>query len=109
MVVETKYFAASSAVRLRGHEVFLVSPRTTVLERFTRVSDHELNYVFTVTDPTYYTRPWTGETHLLRSNSPIYEVACHEGNYAVRDILEGARARDAFRVDRSSSDVRAGQ
>jgi hypothetical protein len=109
MIVETKYFSASSAVRLRGNEVFLVSPQTTVIERFTRVSDQELNYVFTVTDPTYYTRPWTGETHLLRSNSQIYEVACHEGNYAVRDNLETARARDAAPVVHSSTGVRAGQ
>jgi hypothetical protein len=96
LIVETKYFAASSAVRSSGpHHFFLVSPRTTVIERFTRVSDHELNYVFTVTDPTYYTRSWTGETHLLRSNARMFECACHEGNYSLRNELEAARAQDA--------------
>jgi len=96
LVVETKYFSPSSAVRLRSrNNVFLVSPRTVVIERFTRVSDRELNYVFTVSDPTYYTRPWTGETHLLRSAKRMFEFACHEGNYSMRDMLEAARADDA--------------
>jgi hypothetical protein len=94
LVVETKYFSTSSAVRLTRRHIFLVSPETTVLERFTRVSDHELNYVFTVSDPTYYTRSWTGETHLLHSNHKMFEYACHEGNYSMRNILEAARASD---------------
>ena len=94
LVVETKYFSSSSSVRLTRRYVFLVSPATTVLERFTRVSDHELNYIFTVNDPTYYTRSWTGETHLLRSNHKMFEYACHEGNYSMRNILEAARAND---------------
>ena len=95
LVVETKYFSPASAVRLRGRSnVFIVSPQTTVIERFTRVSDRELNYVFTVSDPTYYTRPWTGETHLLRSMKRMFEFACHEGNYSMRDMLEAARAND---------------
>jgi hypothetical protein len=95
LVVETKYFAESSAVRSSGpHHFTLVSPRTKVIERFTRVSDHELNYVFTVNDATYYARTWTGETHLLRSNARIFEYACHEGNYSLRNALEAARAND---------------
>jgi hypothetical protein len=95
LVVETKHFSPSSAARLRArYNVFLVSPRTVVTERFTRVSDKELNYLFTVSDPTYYTRPWTGETHLLRSAKRMFEFACHEGNYSMRDMLEAARALD---------------
>jgi hypothetical protein len=96
LVVETKYFSSSSSVRLTRRHVFLVSPETTVIERFTRVSDRELNYVFTLTDPTYYTRPWTGETHLLRSNHKMFEYACHEGNYSMRNILEAARANEVI-------------
>ena len=95
LVVETKYFSPSSAARVRGRDVLLVSPQTTVIERFTRLSDNELNYAFTVTDPNYYTRPWTGESHFLRSHSRIYEYACHEGNYSLPGVLEGARANDA--------------
>lgn len=95
LIVETKYFSPSSAVRLTARFAFFVSPTTLVIERFTLVSDKELNYVFTVSDPAYYTRPWTGETHWLRSNANIYEFACHEGNYSMRDMLEAARAQDA--------------
>jgi|SRR5450631_532716 hypothetical protein len=94
LVIETKYFAPSSAVRLNARYIYFVSPQTVVIERFTRVSDNELNYVFTVSDPTFYTRPWTGETHLLRSKDRMFEYACHEGNYSMRNILEAARAND---------------
>ena len=94
LVIETKHFAASSAVRLTRQYIFLVSPQTTVIERFTRVSRNEINYVFVVTDPLLYTRPWTGETHLLSSNARLFEYACHEGNYGMRNILEAARERE---------------
>jgi hypothetical protein len=96
LVVETKYFAPNSAVRMNSRYLFLVSPQTTVIERFSRVSDHELNYVFSVSDPTYYTRSWTGETHFLRSKDRMFEGACHEGNYSMRNILEAARTHDAI-------------
>jgi hypothetical protein len=95
LVVETKYFAPNSAVRMNSRYLFLVSPQTTVTERFSRVSDHELIYVFSVSDPTYYTRSWTGETHLLRSKERMFEGACHEGNYSMRNILEAARTHEA--------------
>jgi len=95
LVIETKYFAPNSSIRLNARYVFFVSPETTVVERFTRVSDQELNYVFTVSDPTFYTRPWTGETHLMRSSTRMFENACHEGNYSMRNILEAARAQEA--------------
>jgi hypothetical protein len=95
LVVETKSFAENSAARLGGRVVIFASTQTTVVEHFTRVSADELIYNFTVDDPSYYTRPWTGETHLLRSHDQMFEFSCHEGNYALRNILEAARARDA--------------
>jgi hypothetical protein len=95
LVVETKYFAPNSSVRLNARYVFFVSPETIVVERFTRVSDSELNYVFTVSDPVYYSLPWTGETHLLTTKDRMFECACHEGNYSLRNILEAARVQDA--------------
>jgi hypothetical protein len=91
LVIESKYFSPSSGVRLNARYLFLVSPQTTVIERLTRVSERELDYVFTVSDPTFYTRSWTGESHLLRSDSRIFENACHEGNYSMRNVLEATR------------------
>jgi hypothetical protein len=96
LVVETKHFTPSDIGRIAGATItFQVSPGTTVTERITRMSDDELNYVFTVDDPAYYLQPWTGETHLMRTNDNLLEYACHEANYSMRFILQGGRARDA--------------
>jgi hypothetical protein len=47
-----------------------------------------------INDPTYYTRPWTAETHWMHSNGRMFEVACHEGNYSMRGMLEAARSHE---------------
>jgi hypothetical protein len=90
LVVETSNFAPDQN---RSAE-FLISSATVIEERFTLVAPNELHYAFTITDPVHYTQPWTGETHYLRSAEPIFEDACHEGNYSLRHILEGGRVRD---------------
>jgi hypothetical protein len=94
LVIETKNFAPGSTLRLGARYVFLISPQAIVIERFTRISRDELNYVYTVNDPTYYTRPWTAETHWMHSNGRMFEVACHEGNYSMRGMLEAARSHE---------------
>jgi hypothetical protein len=73
---------------------FLISSQTVIVERFTLASHDELNYKFTISDPVHYTQPWTGETQYLRSKDAIFEDACHEGNYSLKQILEGGRGRD---------------
>ncbi len=94
LVVETRHFAATSSLRYTAGIYFFVSPATVVTERFTRTAADELTYEFSVTDSTWYTTTWTGRNRLRRSNEPILEFACHEGNYAVRFILQGMRERD---------------
>jgi hypothetical protein len=65
------------------------------VERFTRVSDDLIDYRFTVTDETTYTKPWTVVRPMPRmADYRIYEYACHEGNYAMSGILGGARAQE---------------
>jgi hypothetical protein len=91
LVVEAKNFAPHSGVRSRGRDTFMVSPHTVVIERFTRATKDEINYQFTVTDPTLYSRPWSGETHLMKSSERMFEYACHEGNYSMRGVLQAAR------------------
>src|SRR6185503_3087941 len=88
LVVETRYFTPSDTTRVSPAGIFLVSPATTVTERFTRISPEELNYRFTIEDPTWYERPWTGETHFTLSDQGLVEAACHEGNYNLRFMLE---------------------
>jgi hypothetical protein len=95
LVVETRHFSSVSRERSTAGIYFLVSPATVVTERFTRTADDELRYEFTVADPTWYTTPWKGRNLLRRSHETIFEFACHEGNYAIRFVLQGMRAREA--------------
>jgi hypothetical protein len=66
-----------------------------VIERFTRVADNALLYRFTIEDPGTWERPWTGEFTWPATGEQIYEYACHEANYALENILRGARRREA--------------
>jgi hypothetical protein len=95
LVVETKFFTPSGRVRTSPLGDYLVSPHTVVTERFARVAHEELNYRFTVEDPTWYARPWSGEAHFTLTDEPMLEFACHEGNYSLRFILEAARTLEA--------------
>ncbi len=65
-----------------------------VVERLTRVDETTINYEFTVTDPGTYTAPWGGEVPMKALNDLIYEYACHEGNYALGNVLSGARYQE---------------
>jgi hypothetical protein len=62
-----------------------------LVERFTRVGPDTLLYEFTITDPTTYTRPWSVELPMARTDDRMFEYACHEGNYALANMLRGAR------------------
>ena len=65
-----------------------------VTERFTRVDANTIDYRYTVDDPAIYTRPWTASVPMTKIDGPIFEYACHEGNYALPDMLKGARAKE---------------
>ena len=58
-----------------------------VVERFTAVDADTLSYEFTVDDPTVWSRPWTAVLHLHRIDQPIYEFACHEGNFLIMEDM----------------------
>ena len=66
-----------------------------LVERFTRLDRDAIAYQLTVTDPNTYARPWTLENTLWRSDEPLFEVACHEGNIGLASILAGARATES--------------
>lgn len=72
-----------------------VSGDGKITERFMRYSDTEIVYQFTVEDSNLYTQPWTAELSFHTTEGPIYEYACHEGNYAMPGILAGARLQEA--------------
>lgn len=70
---------------------FPLSEKGKVIEKFSRYSETEMLYEFTVDDPVYYKEKWKGEMVLVKDDERIYEYACHEGNYALPGILAGAR------------------
>lgn len=85
LVVDTTNY--NGQVRFRGSDENL-----HVIERFTRVGPDEIRYQFRIEDPTAFERPWGGEMPLRAAKGPIYEYACHEGNYGMEGLLSGARA-----------------
>jgi hypothetical protein len=87
LVVDTTNFTGKS--RFRGSDENL-----HLTERFTRVNTDTVRYEFTVDDPTAFTKPWTAQIPMTKTKGPVFEYACHEGNYAMVDILAGARAAE---------------
>ena len=85
LVVETTNF-------LRETHFTGSSANLNLVERFTRVDDGALLYEFTASDPATFTRPWTAQIPMKRSDGPLFEYACHEGNYGMHNLLAGARA-----------------
>ncbi len=90
LVVETVNFLRETSFR-NG----LSDANLRLTERFTRVSPTTLMYEVTVDDPTAWIQPWTYQIPMQRSDQPLYEYACHEGNYGLYNILAGAREREA--------------
>ena len=70
------------------------SEEMRVIERFTRASEDRIHYEFTVEDPLRWEQPWRGEVPFNRLDGLVYEYACHEGNYALENVLRGARAEE---------------
>jgi hypothetical protein len=87
LVVDTTNFSPKFGFRGASENLHMT-------ERFTRVDAENLRYEFTVDDPATFSKPWTAQIPMRRTQGPIYEYACAEGNYALGDILAGARAEE---------------
>ena len=98
LVVDTTNF--TDKTRFRGS-----TENLHVVERFSRVDARTLLYRFTVEDPATWAQPWTGEYAWPATNQPIYEYACHEANYALGDILRGARTTRGGRARPKATEV----
>jgi len=94
LVVETTNFNAERRwiPLTSGGSGVSASENMTLVERFTRVDDDSLDYTYTVTDPNTWSRPFTSSQLMTRTEVPMFEYACHEGNYSMDGILAGARA-----------------
>ena len=88
LVITTKNFNSKTSIRGSSEHVRLV-------ERYTRVGSDTMHYEFMVDDETRFTKSWTAMIPLQKIEGPIFEYACHEGNYGLVGILAGARADDA--------------
>lgn len=95
LVVETRQLHPDQRVfELSGAE-FRPSEQVVVTERFTRADETTISYEFTIDDPVMLTAPVHGQIPFARLDGLLYEYACHEGNYAMENVLRGARAEEA--------------
>jgi hypothetical protein len=88
LVVETNNFTNKTRFSGSGEDL-------RVIERFTHTSPDMIRYEFTIDDTSSFTRAWSGMLWMTRTDTPMYEYACHEGNYGMIGILRGARAAEA--------------
>ena len=95
LVVETKNFTPYTGLYGGDENLHLT-------ERFTKLDDGNLLYNFTVNDPTAWTKPWSGEYVWKATDGKVYEYACHEGNYAMGNILRGARILESEYVPKQA-------
>jgi hypothetical protein len=87
LVVDTTNFTNLTAYRGSSENLHLV-------ERLTRTADDTVIYQFTVEDPATWAKPWTAEVPWTKTQGPVYEFACHEGNTMISNILRGARVAE---------------
>ena len=90
LVVET-----SSFLRETSFASGQTDKNLRLVERFTRSEFGTLNYEVNIDDPTVWSRPWTYEVPMALNDEPLFEYACHEGNYGLENILAGARLEEA--------------
>jgi hypothetical protein len=94
LVVDTTNFKPNSiTMGLTGAPIS--TDKLHIVERFQRTAPDYITWTLTFDDPAVWSRPWTAEIPIRRTDDPIFEFACHEGNYGLAGILAGARAEDA--------------
>jgi hypothetical protein len=103
LVVETTNIRADAPL---SQTPFFFTDEAKVVERFTRVGPRALKYEFTVEDPIIFARPWRAAMSFEAKEATLYEFACHEGNYAMTNVLAGARAAERAQA---ASSVREGR
>ncbi len=97
LVVDTTNFSDRTPFRgppATTRQDIFTSRDLHVTERFTRIDADTIIYRFTVDDPTTFVRPWSGEMVMRKMDGPLFEYACHEGNYGLANILSAARVEE---------------
>ncbi len=101
LVVETTNLRSNNQSRFGVQYDGMTDENLRITETFQRTAPDTIIYRATINDPTVYTKPWTIETPMTKTEEPIYEYACHEGNYGLADILAGARAEEKKAAEHS--------
>jgi hypothetical protein len=91
LVIETTNFR-DDGIGVLSQKLQVTDKNLRVVERFRLLDADTLLYEFTVTDPTIWTKPWSGAMTMERTTDRMFEFACHEGNYGLAGILAGTRA-----------------
>ena len=95
LVVDSTNFKFNNQSRFGvGYLDGMTDQNLHVVERFRRTDPNTIIYQATIDDPTVYTKPWTVEISMAKRTGRLFEYACHEGNYAMMDMLSGARAEE---------------
>jgi hypothetical protein len=97
LVVDTTNFTPLTNFRgspQNTRQDIFASEHLHVIERFTRTGPETIQYAYTVEDPDTWTASWSGEIEIRKVDGPIYEYACHEGNYGLANILRAARVAE---------------
>ena len=93
----------------RNAGVFGTTEKGKMIERFTRLGPDEMDYHMTIDDPAWYTQPWTASIPMTKVKGPLFEYACHEGNYGLPNILAGHRKEEADAAAAKASGVATDQ
>ena len=94
LVVESTNFTAKTGSFYSVVRAYGSGETLRLVERFTRAGADRLHYAFTIDDPATFTQPITGMIPMRRSDAPLFEYACHEGNYGMTNLLAGARVQE---------------
>ena len=106
LVVESTNFRFNDRSRFGVQYDGMTDQNLRITERFTRTSPDSILYRATIDDPTVYTRAWTMEVSLEKAEGPVFEYACHEGNYGMAGVLAGERALEKRAAEQSSKEGR---
>ena len=94
LVIETTNFLKQADFMGLRNRFFGDGAHLRIIERFTRTDDRTIDYRLTVDEPTTWTQPWTVAIPLVMTDEPMFEYACHEGNYGMANLLSGARVKE---------------
>jgi len=94
LVIETDHFTTAGIATLAFTGQGGTDENEHLIERITRTGPDKISYEFTINDPTTWTKPWSAQFDMIKTNEKLYEYACHEANYSIEAMVGGAREKE---------------